>query len=241
MMSMAPRDSCSASACSPARARIFARTLRHRYCVATSSSAAMLAAAVAPLAAGDPAKYGALAAATAIGTGLLLLLGGVLRLGFVSDFIAKPVLKGFTFGLALRIIVKQAPALLGITKGSGDVFAQAGHVLSSLGDAHGPTVVVGLGALALVILLPRLTRALPPALVALAGRTPSEKVASTFFVTPQTGVPVLVLPLFLLTPVRSSGTYASPRFSVTPRAPVLGLPWNVITAGTFGARSDVIA
>jgi high affinity sulfate transporter 1 len=142
-------------------------TSRHLVVSPTSSSAAMLAAAVAPLAAGDPARYGALASALAIGTGLLLLLGSVLRLGFASDFIAKPVLKGFTFGLALRIIVKQAPALLGIEKGHGGVFEQAGHVLSSLGSAHGTTVVVGLGTLAMMVALPRLTRAVPPALVAL--------------------------------------------------------------------------
>src|SRR5262245_62343293 len=121
----------------------------------------MLAAAVAPLAESGRGSYAALAAARAIGTGLLLLLGGVMRLGFVSDFIAKPVLKGFTFGLALRIIVKQAPALLGVPKGSGGVFAQAGHVLSSLGSAHGTTLLVGLGALALMVALPRLTRAVP--------------------------------------------------------------------------------
>jgi high affinity sulfate transporter 1 len=133
----------------------------------TSSSAAMLAAAVAPLAASDPGAYGRLAAAVAVGTGLLLLLGGVLRLGFVSDFIARPVLKGFTFGLALRIIVKQAPDLLGVPAGKGNVFQQAGHVLSSLGSAHGLTLAIGLGALALVLVLPRVLRGVPPALCAL--------------------------------------------------------------------------
>jgi high affinity sulfate transporter 1 len=142
-------------------------TSRHLVVSPTSSSAAMLAAAVAPLAAGDPARYGAFAAALAIGTGLILLLGGVLRLGFASDFIAKPVLKGFTFGLAIRIIVKQAPALLGIDGAKGGTVAQAGHVVQSLGEAHGTTVALGLGALALMVLLPRLVKAVPPGLVAL--------------------------------------------------------------------------
>jgi MFS superfamily sulfate permease-like transporter len=140
---------------------------RHLVVSPTSSSAAMLAAAVVPLAASDPERYDALAAATGIGTGLLLMLGGVLRLGFASDFIAKPVLKGFTFGLAIRIIVKQMPALLGIEGAKGGTLAQAGHVAQSLGDAHGLTVALGLGALALMVLLPRIVRAVPPGLAAL--------------------------------------------------------------------------
>jgi len=142
-------------------------TSRHLVVSPTSSSAAMLAAAVAPLAATDPSTYGGYAAGVAIGTGLVLLVGGILRLGFVSAFIAKPVLKGFMFGLALRIIVKQAPDFLGVKGGKGNVFQQAWTILSSLGSAHGLTILVGVGALALLILLPRLTRAVPAALCAL--------------------------------------------------------------------------
>ncbi len=141
---------------------------RHLVVSPTSSAAAMLAAAVTPLAASNPASYGGLAAGVAIGTGVLLVLGGVLRLGFVSDFIAKPVLKGFTFGLAIRIIVKQIPDLLGVPGGKGIVFSQVGEALSSLGSVQVPTAVVGLLALALLLVLPRLTRAIPPALCALA-------------------------------------------------------------------------
>jgi high affinity sulfate transporter 1 len=140
---------------------------RHLVVSPTSSSAAILAAAVAPLAAGDAAVHAALAALVALGTGLLLGAGFVLRLGFVSDFIAKPVLKGFMFGLALTIIVKQAPALLGVAGGKGGFFAKAGHLVGSLGDVHATTAAVGLGALALVILLPKATRRVPPALAAL--------------------------------------------------------------------------
>src|SRR5262245_33736958 len=132
----------------------------------TSSAAAMLAAAVAPLASGA-SSYFALGSGLAIATGVLLILGGVLRLGFASDFIAKPVLQGFTFGLALRIIVKQAPDFFGVKGAKGNVFAQAGHVLSSLGDAQGTTVLVGASALALMIVLPRITKAVPPSLAAL--------------------------------------------------------------------------
>src|SRR4051794_23479988 len=70
---------------------------------ATSGPAAMLAALVAPLAGGDPAKYALLASATALSVGFLLFVGGLFKLGFVSEFISKPVLKGFVFGLSLTI------------------------------------------------------------------------------------------------------------------------------------------
>lgn len=73
---------------------------RHLAVSCTSGSAAMLAALVAPLAAGDPTRYAVLASFTAIAAGLIFLLAGVFRLGFVSEFISKPVLKGFVFGLA---------------------------------------------------------------------------------------------------------------------------------------------
>ena len=86
-------------------------TSRQLAVTSTSSSAAMLAALVAPLALADSARYMVLASAVTIAAGFLFLLGGALKLGVVSEFISKPVLKGFVFGLALTIIVKQAHKL----------------------------------------------------------------------------------------------------------------------------------
>ena len=80
----------------------------------TPASSAILAATRAPLVVGDHEKYIVLASAVAIVLGLLFLVAGFLKLGFISDFISKPVLKGFVFGIALNIIIKQLPKLLGI-------------------------------------------------------------------------------------------------------------------------------
>src|SRR5438067_2436492 len=82
-------------------------TSRQLAVTATSSSAAMTAAIVAPLAGGDPVQYAALVAAAAIAAGLIFFAGGLFKLGSVAEFISKPVLKGFVFGLGLTIIVKQ--------------------------------------------------------------------------------------------------------------------------------------
>ena len=133
----------------------------------TSGSAAMLAALVAPLALGDSGRYAALVSGTAIAAGILLLVGSVFRLGFVSEFIAKPVLKGFVFGLALTIMIGQAPKVLGIKKGPGDAIDQAWHILTSLGGVNLWTLAVGASALAVLFLLAAYVPRIPPGLVVL--------------------------------------------------------------------------
>jgi MFS superfamily sulfate permease-like transporter len=87
-------------------------TSRQLVVTSTSSSAAMLAALVAPIAVGDSTRYAVLASGAAIAAGIIFLVGSLLKLGAVSEFISKPVLKGFVFGLALTIMVKQAHKLL---------------------------------------------------------------------------------------------------------------------------------
>lgn len=81
---------------------------------ATSSSAAVLAAATATLANGDAQLRSALAVGLVLVTGAFFLLAGVFRLGNVTSFIAKPVLRGFAFGLALTIILKQVASVVGV-------------------------------------------------------------------------------------------------------------------------------
>ncbi|MDI2590635.1 SulP family inorganic anion transporter [Pseudomonas sp. 681] len=82
-------------------------TSRFAIVSATSSSAAVLAAATASLAGGDASLRLTLAVALVLVTGALFLIAGLLKLGSVTSFIAKPVLRGFAFGLAVTIILKQ--------------------------------------------------------------------------------------------------------------------------------------
>ena len=138
---------------------------RHLAVSCTSGSAAMLAALVAPLAAGDAVRYAALASATAILAGLLFLLSSAFKLGFLSEFISKPVLKGFVFGLGLTIMVKQAPKLLGIEKGHGDTLEQAWQVIISIPRSNLWTLAVGACALAVIFLLGAVAPRIPSALV----------------------------------------------------------------------------
>ena len=72
---------------------------------ATSASAIMLAGTVAAQAGSDPKRYAALMVGLTIIIGIIVLLLGIARLGFIKNFLAESVLTGFIFGLALVIIV----------------------------------------------------------------------------------------------------------------------------------------
>src|SRR3989304_7651404 len=91
-------------------------TSRHVRVTTSSTMAVMSAAMIAPLvlAGGGPL---ALTAALALVVGLLLVVAGFLRLGFLGDFLSKPVITGFLFGLGINIIVGQLPKLMGIPPG----------------------------------------------------------------------------------------------------------------------------
>ena len=132
----------------------------------SSGMAVMTAATVAPLAAGDGETYLALSAALALVTGLLLVVGGLARLGFVAEFLARPVLVGYFIGLALTIAVGQVPALLGIPSSTGGFFEKLWDVLGDLGQADPWTAVVGAASLALVLGLHVVAPRVPGALIA---------------------------------------------------------------------------
>ena len=142
-------------------------TSRQLAVTSTSSSAAMLAALVAPIAVGDSARYVVFASGAAIAAGIIFLAGGLLKLGAVSEFISKPVLKGFVFGLALTIMVKQAHKLTGISSGQGDFFHLVWHVITSLKEANLWACAVGAITIAVMFLLSAYAPRVPSALVVL--------------------------------------------------------------------------
>jgi SulP family sulfate permease len=153
----------------------------------TSSSAAMLAALVAPIALGDSSSYTLLATATTIAAGFIFLAGGLLKFGSVSEFISKPVLKGFVFGLALTIMVKQGHKLMGIHAGQGNFFRQAWHVVTSLQQVNPWTFAVGATSIGIMFLLGAVAPRVPSALVVLVFGT----LAVPWFGLAQHGVEVV--------------------------------------------------
>jgi sulfate permease, SulP family len=141
---------------------------RHLVVAPMSATAALSAGAVGDFGA-DPAGYLALTTALAIAVGIMAVLAGLFRLGFLASFISEPVLKGFIIGLALTIIVGQVPALLGVEKGDGNFFEKAWSVLGNVPDLDPLTTVVGLGSLALLLTLRRWLPAVPGSLVIALG------------------------------------------------------------------------
>jgi SulP family sulfate permease len=131
-----------------------------------AATAALSAAAVGDVAAGDAGVFAALTVTLALTTGILALGAGLLRFGFVANLISEPVLKGFIIGLALTIIAGQIPKLLGIPKGPGEFFGQLWSVATHLGRTHWLTFAVGLGSLLIVLGIRRFLPIVPGPLVA---------------------------------------------------------------------------
>lgn len=117
---------------------------------------------------GPMSATAALTAGLAIATGVAALVAGLLRLGFLSNFISEPVMKGFITGVALTIIIGQLPKLFGVDRGDGNFFEQAWDLLTRLGDTSLTTLAVGVAALAIVLGGRRLAPAVPASLVAVA-------------------------------------------------------------------------
>jgi MFS superfamily sulfate permease-like transporter len=116
----------------------------------------------------DPGRAVALSAALAIIAGAILIAAGLLRLGFITNFLPEPALVGFLFGMALIIVVRQAGKLVGVSTGEGDLFQRAWHLLTQIGSWSLATMAVGLGAIAALLLLERLAPKVPASLVVLA-------------------------------------------------------------------------
>ncbi|WP_133645538.1 SulP family inorganic anion transporter [Paraburkholderia flava] len=131
---------------------VYALTGSSRFAIvsSTSSSAAVLAATVLSEQGANVATQLALAAALVAATGVLFILAGLARLGGMSDFIARPVLRGFTFGLALTIVIKQLPKILVVQVQHSDTLHVALDLLRGL--AHCNLYSLALGATALAIL-----------------------------------------------------------------------------------------
>ncbi len=132
---------------------------------ATSSSAAVLLAATGALAGLNTLMRMELAAGLVLLTGLLFLAGAMAKVGAVSAFISKPVLRGFAFGLALIIILKQLPRLLGVAADNHDAYSVLLDLTSGVAHWHGPSMIVGGSALAGLYVLGRLGPNWPGALV----------------------------------------------------------------------------
>ncbi len=135
----------------------------------TSSSAAVLASMLLNESALTPGVRTEVAAAVVATTGVLFLIAAVARLGNLSGFIAIPVLRGFTFGLAATIVIKQLAAILAVPTHHGDTPRYVLDLVRGLPLANLHSVAVGLVALAILFGLGNRTRALAMLVTIVAG------------------------------------------------------------------------
>jgi high affinity sulfate transporter 1 len=155
---------------------------------------------VGALAARGSADFAALTSTLAVLIGAFFLLFGLLRLGWVSAFIATPVMRGFIEGLICVTIIGQVAGLLGLHGAQGNFFAKLMAVLRSLPAISVPSAITGVASLAAMLLLRRLAPRLPAALIVAAGGTvlvalTGAAAAGVNVVGPlPTGLPHLVLP-----------------------------------------------
>ena len=137
-----------------------------------SSLAAVIIAVVLPLSHGDPARAVTVASLMAVVSGLVCILIGVLRLGFVTELLSKPIRYGYMNGIALTVLISQLPKLFGFSiDGTGplrDLVRITEAVLD--GKANWIAFAVGAGTLVAILLLKPFKR-IPGLLIAVVGAT----------------------------------------------------------------------
>ena len=122
---------------------------------------------VADIARDNPQDTVAITSALAIATGLVLAATGVLRIAWLAEFLSKPIVTGFVFGLTLTIVIGEIPTLLGVPKPGGDLIGVLVRTLRELDQMHVRTVLVGAGALLLLLGGRRLSARVPWGIVVL--------------------------------------------------------------------------
>ena len=200
-----------------------------------STTALMTATALAPLAAGDPGRYAALAAMLAVLVGLFCFLGGLIRLGFLAELLSRPVLIGYMSGVAVVMIGSQLGKLTGVPVHGDGIVEQLRSLAGSIRDIHLPTLVFSVAVLVVLIALARWLPRYPGPFIAVLLAT----VAVAVFSLDHKGIRVVGpvpagLPAFGLTaiPWHDVETLAA----VAGGVAIVAFSDTVLTARTFAAR-----
>jgi high affinity sulfate transporter 1 len=202
-----------------------------------STTALMTAVTIAPLAAGDPARYATLATLLALLVGAVCLLGALARLGFLADLLSRPVLVGYMAGIAILMIVSQLGKVTAVPVEGDSTLAEVGSFLTHLDQTHGPTVILAAGVLVFLLVVGRLLPKLPVPLLAVLLATGAAAVFSLadkgvrLIGDVPGGVPAPGLP-----PVAGADVAALilPALGIA----VVGYSDNVLTARSFATRNS---
>jgi len=125
---------------------------RHTAITVTSAISLLVGASLAPMAAGDTGRFAALAECLALMVGVMALLAWLLNAGALVNFISEPVMVGFKSGLALVLVSTQLPKLCGFKGSHGDFWERSHHFFTHVHETNMPSLILGLSALAVLIL-----------------------------------------------------------------------------------------
>jgi high affinity sulfate transporter 1 len=125
---------------------------RYTAITVTSAISLLVGSSIGVLAGGDPSRFSALAAFTALLVAVIALIAWLVKAGAIVNFISETVLIGFKAGVALYLASTQLPKLFGFKGGEGSFWERSGYFLSHLTDTNLPALTIGVCALALLVL-----------------------------------------------------------------------------------------
>ena len=201
-----------------------------------STTALMTATALAPLAAGDPGRYAALAAAAALLVGVICLIAGLVRLGFLAELLSRPVLIGYMAGVAAIMIASQLGKVSGVEVEGEEFLDQMRSFISGLDGVHWPTVALAVSVLVVLLVLARLAPRIPGPLIAILGAALVVSLLSL----DRNGIKVvgdipsgLPIPGFTAIPLADLAAMVIPVAGIA----IVAFSDNVLTARTFAVRN----
>jgi MFS superfamily sulfate permease-like transporter len=153
----------------PAVAYAFLGSSRQLVVGPEGALALLVATSVAPLAAGDPASYAALAAMLAVLVGGIAVVGRIIRLGWVADYFSRSVLVGYLHGIAIVLVCGQLGKFFGVPIDANDPIPQLKEFFGELGQVHGLTTLVAVVSLGILLVLRWKLPKIPGALIVVVG------------------------------------------------------------------------
>jgi high affinity sulfate transporter 1 len=132
-----------------------------------AATCALVAAAVAPVAAGNEDLYFSLSMTLALLAGMFCIAASFLRLGALADFLSRPILVGFLNGIGLSIALGQIGKIFGFPIAKEGIVPRLVEFVSKLGLTHPPTVAIGLAAFLVLVISPKVIPRVPAALAAM--------------------------------------------------------------------------
>jgi len=204
-----------------------------------STTALMTASAIAPLAAGDPGRYAALAAMLAVLVGAICLLARAARLGFLADLLSRPVLVGYMAGVAVLMIVGQLGKVTGVQVEGESVLDELVSFADHLSQVEPYTLLLAAAVLSFVLVGSHLVPKVPVLLVAVLLATAAVALwdlqdhgIGVVGEIPR-GLPVPTVPDVSLTDLIA---LLLPALGVT----MVGYTDNVLTARAFASRDEEV-